>query len=686
MSKYSKTLAVGILALALLCNALYAQSKEKAAISKRPMEVEDVLRIKSIGSADISPDGSLVAFVVTWMDAEKNQNWSDIWLMKTEGGEPIKLTEDGMSELPKWSPDGRSLAFVAPKDGKSAIWVMDLRTKLRRFLTYMERSSMVIGDTGEELVWSPDGTMIAFVAAVGQPAYGPDDIRVYRTHKFLAWAGYADLRRRHVFVIPFTGYSPAKQLTFGDTDEHSIAWNPNSKEILFVSDRTGLDEWHFYRDLYAVSPETLEIRRITNSKAMEFQAEWSPDGTKIAYLSCKRDEAASDLFPEDPHIWIINADGSGAMDVTAKLDRRCSNPSGWSEDGKRVFFTAGDHGRTMVYAVVPTGGEVKPVTRGDRTIHSLSVAMKAGKMVYAANDEANPDELYVANVDGTKEMRLTHFHDQLVNEVYFSDAEEFWFPSFDGKMIQGWLLKPWGFDPSMKYPLLLYLHGGPHMMEGYLFRGNLGQPTSLPLLTSQGYVVAYVNERGSTGYGQAFSEANVRDMGGGDYKDYMKSVDYLLETRKYIDPERLGTWGHSYGGFMTNWIITHTDRFKAAVSMDPIVSMPHMYVTESPSWLDVELGNSTLWDDMELALEMSPFYHVGRHVKTPTLFLQGELDNPCPIFESELMFIILRRLRVPAELVIYPGEGHVVSKPKHLLDSHRRINLWFKTYLKRPHP
>jgi len=331
MYKYSKTLAVGILALALLCNVLYVQSKEKAAISKRPMEVEDVLRINSIGSADISLDGSLVAFVVTRMDAEKNQNWSDIWLMKTEGGEPIKLTEDGVSELPKWSPDGRSLAFVAPEDGKSAIWIMDVRTKLRRFLTYMERSSMVIGDTGEEFAWSPDGTMIAFVAAVGQPAYGPDEIRVYRTHKFLAWAGYADLRRRHVFVIPFIGYSPAKQVTFGDTDEHSIAWNPNSKEILFVSDRTGLDEWHFYRDLYTVSPETLEIKRITNSKAMEFQAIWSPDGTKIAYLSCKRDEASSDLFPEDTHVWIVNADGSGIMDMTQKRVLHGGRP--WKNNG-----------------------------------------------------------------------------------------------------------------------------------------------------------------------------------------------------------------------------------------------------------------------------------------------------------------------------------------------------------------
>jgi len=341
----------------------------------------------------------------------------------------------------------------------------------------------------------------------------------------------------------------------------------------------------------------------------------------------------------------------------------------------------------MVYSVSPEGGAAKAVTQGDRTIHSVSVAMKAGKMAYVANDEAHPDELYVAAINGTQERRLTHLHDALVNEVYFSDAEEFTFPSFDGRPIQGWLLRPWGFDPAKKYPLLLYLHGGPHMMEGYLFRGgSIGQPTSLQLLASQGYVVGYINQRGSTGYGQEFSEANVRDMGGGDYKDHMKCVDYLLETRKYLDPEKLGTWGHSYGGFMTNWMITHTHRFKAAVSMDPIVSMPHMYVTESPSWLDVELGNSTLWDDMDLAIKMSPFYHVGRHVKTPTLFLQGELDNPCPIFESELMFIILRRLKVPAELVIYPGEGHVNSQPKHVLDTHRRINGWFKAYLKGSRP
>jgi dipeptidyl aminopeptidase/acylaminoacyl peptidase len=641
--------------------------------SKRTMKIGDVLKIKSLSDPRISPDGSRIVVVVETKDIEANKRLKDVWLVPTDGGGPINLTNDGQSISPRWAPDGKKIVFLSSQGRKRSMWIMDVEQKNKQYLTEFYVSNTSLGITGENLAWSPDGTKIAFVASI-EPSNSTKAIRVYKKATYRAQKGFSDMMRRHIWVVSPLGYSQPQQLTFGDQDEHSISWSPNSEEIAFVSDRTGEDEWTFHTDLWAVSLKTLEIRQITNTLSAEFQSAWSPDGKKIAYGSFTRNDMCNDSNPEDMHVWIINSDGTDAKDFTSQLDRRCSTPK-WSLNGKEVFFTAEDHGRKNIYSI-SFQDDIKSVTQGNRTIKGMDVATKSDKITYISHHVTQPGELFVAKLDGSEERRLTHFNDSFISKIHLSEAEEFVFNSFDNKIIQGWIMKPSNFHPAKKYPFVLHVHGGPHSMVGHAFK------EIYQLIVSHDYVLAYINVRGSYGYGQAFSEGCVKDMGGGDYNDYMKGVDHLLSTREYLDPDRMGVWGGSYGGYMTNWIITHTDRFKAAVSLYPITNMITMYSTNAPSWVDIEFGGP-LWDKMDLILKCSPIMYV-KNAKTPTLFLQGELDSICPLVESEQMFMALRKLKIDSEMVIYSEEGHGITvKPLNYLDSYRRIIAWLNKYLKR---
>ncbi|UCH03009.1 MAG: S9 family peptidase [Candidatus Bathyarchaeota archaeon] len=641
--------------------------------SKRTMKIADVLKIKSFSDPRISPDGSRVVVVVETKDLETNKRLKDIWLVPTDGREPINLTNDGQSISPRWAPDGKKIVFLSSQGRKRSMWIMDVEQKNKQYLTEFYVSNTSLGITGENLAWSPDSTKIAFVASM-ETSNSKRAIRIYNKATYRAQKGFSDMMRRHIWIVSPLGYSQPQQLTFGDQDEHSISWSPNSEEIAFVSDRTGENEWTFHTDLWAVSLKTLEIRQITNTLSAEFQSTWSPDGKKIAYGSFTRNDMCNDSNPEDMHVWIINSDGTDAKDYTSQLDRRCSTPK-WSLDGKEIFFTAEDHGRKNIYSIT-FQDDIKSVTQGNRTITGMDVAIKSDKITYISHHVTQPGELFVAKLDGSEERKLTHFNDSVINNIHLSEAEEFVFNSFDNKIIQGWIMKPSNFHPAKKYPFALHVHGGPHSMVGHAFK------EIFQLIVSHGYILAYINVRGSSGYGQAFSDGCVKDMGGGDYNDYMKGVDHLLSTHEYIDPDRMGVWGGSYGGYMTNWIITHTDRFKAAISLYPITNMITMFTTNAPSWVDIEFGGP-LWDKMDLILKCSPIMYV-KHAKTPTLFLQGELDSICPLVESEQMFMALRKLKIDSEMVIYSEEGHGIrDKPLNYLDSYRRIIAWLNKYLKK---
>lgn len=642
-----------------------------SAKDKRTLTIDDITRIKTVEDARISPDGQKAAFVIRTANMEKNQYESNIYLVSTSGGEATRLTDDVGSQ-PRWSPDGGKLVFAKTVDGKRGIWLIDLHGQNKRRLTDFDVSNAHIGSTGESVCWSPNGSRIAFVAS-NEPVEKDENIRVVRRLMYKALFGYSDMRRRHIFVVSPLGHEPPRQLTFGDFDEHSICWSSDGKEIVFVSNRTGKDDFNMHTDLWAVRVDGGNVRRITETEGAEYSPTWSPDGRRIAYLARTRANTSNESTPEDAHVWVINSDGSGAKDLTVDLDRACGAPQ-WSHDGSHILFAAGDHGRTMIYSVDPRGGTVSRITDGDRTLGSVSIAQEADRMIYVSNEPTNPSELYSAEGDGKNEVKLTSLNAWL-DEIHLSEPEEVTLQGFDGTPLQGWILKPKGFDPSKKYPALLNIKGGPAGMSGYSWNVYHQIPPAY------GYIEFHVNYRGSTGYGQAFSDASVEDMLGGDFRDNMAVVDYVLRTRSYLDADRMGVWGGSYGGYLTNWIVTQTNRFKAAVSISSISNLFTQWAGGAiPLWLEVEIEGLP-WDRMDLMLKQSPIMQANR-VKTPVLFVHGELDFDTPIVEAEQMFMALLKYGVETEMVRYTDEGHGIRrKPANHIDVLRRVLEWFDRHL-----
>jgi len=643
---------------------------------KRAFTVDDMAKIKTIESVATSPDGGRALYVLRSMNLDENRFDNDIYLVPTSGGESLRLTEDGKSSLPAWSPDGRKIAYVQGVEEGKRIWLMDPEGKNRRKVAdyQISNASLGVSTVGEAVLWSPDGSRLAFLATL-EPHDKDAKIRVVDRIMYKAFYGYSDMRRRHVFVASPLGSEPPRQLTFGDFDEYSMAWSPDGKEIAFVSNRTGRADHNMHLDIYAVEVESGETRRITESVGAEYYPAWSPDGRMIAYTATTRGNTSNESTPEDRHVWVIGSDGDDPRDLTLDFDRACNGPLQWTPNGGRILFTAYDRGRAPICSVSPKGGEVTKVTDSDRFYGNLSLAREGGRMVYTSNDPTRPDELYSSDLDGGNEVRLTD-HNCFLDGVHLDWPEEFGFKTADGLDIQGWIYKPMGFDPSGKHPALLNIKGGPSGMRGYGFNVHL------QLLPAHGYVQFIVNYRGSSGYGQAFSDAVVGDMLGGEYRDNLEALDHVIETRDYIDADRMGVWGVSYGGYLTNWIVTQTDRFRAAVSISSVSNLFSQWGASAiPSWVEVEIGGLP-WERMDLMLRQSPIMQADK-VRTPVLFLHGELDFDTPIVEAEQMFMALKKHGVEAVMVRYADDGHGIRrKPANQLDSMRRVIAWFDEHLK----
>jgi len=633
------------------------------------------LKGKNVTDPRISPDGKSVAFTVSQQDLENNRYKTDMYVVSTEGGEAVNITMDGSSASPKWSPDGKEIAFISKTDGKSSIWVADPVSKERRFVTGYYQKNVRYMEVGEFLSWSPDGTLLAFTS-MPKPSEEKKEIMIHSKIHYKAAKGYADMQQMHIFVVSPLGWEPARHITFGDYDEHSICWSPEGKKIAFISNRTGEDDYNFLSDVWSVSVDTGEIDRITDTGGAAYNPSWSPDGRMIAYTARVRGDVCNDSNPEDPHVWVVNSDGTEARDLAKELDRRCWGPQ-WSHDSLRVVFSTDDWGSNNIYSTSLDGDIVNMGQAAMGRGGIVYTATKVGKMAYLHSNSTFPTEIFVSNIDGSEKVQVTHMNDRLLEEFVFSEAEEFIYPTHDGKKIQGWIYKPPYFDSRERYPMLLNVHGGPHAMRGISFN------SAFQTVAASGYVLAVINPRGSSGYGQEFSDGCVKDWGGGDYEDYMMGVDYLLSTRDYIDSEKLGVYGGSYGGFMTNWIITHTDRFKAAVSLASLSNLLSAYGTSSiPTWKEVDVCGGVPYDNINLIWDQSPIKYI-RNAKTPTLFIHGQEDYLCPIGQAEEMFLGLKKQGVETQLARYFDEGHGIRKPKGRIDSQKRMIAWFDRYLKR---
>ena len=651
-----------------------------------PLRSEDIYRFRWLDHVRLSPSAEYVAYEVRWADAESRSNQSRVVVRRVLDPEPIEAAVGQRHDHgPEWSADGRRLAFASKRGAADQIFVLDLASGASRQL-----SSLPEGASSP--VWSPDGTHVAFLGkVVSEPAGVVDDPRppensdqvrrtpVARIASTLDYkydgVGYRDGRHQHVFVVSAEG-GQATQLTNGAWDVGGVDWSPDGTRLVVIGN----------------ADEDRDLRRETHVYTLDFSGNlekiatgydivspiWSPRGDVIAYSSLNGDEAG--LLDR---LWIVPASGGTARCITANLDLAVGDgvisdmraghgvPMCWSRDGDRVYFPASGPGATGIYSV-DLDGNVRAEVGGQRRIYDFDVA--GGVIAFAASDTNDPGELHVV-MQGA-EARLTDLNPWL-RERYIAQPEEHSFTAPDGWVMQGWLLKPPGFDPSKQYPLVMEVHGGPHAEYGWAFFHEF------QVLAGMGFLVFYMNPRGSDGYGEVFRRAVVKDWGGKDYVDLMTALDQVIERTGAVDTARMGIGGGSYGGFMTNWAIGHTTRFAAAVSMRSISNLVSEYAQHDiVLWGELELGPAP-WPDQDALWERSPIKYV-RDMKTPLLLTCGEMDLRCAISQSEELFGAMRLLGQTAEMVRFPEESHDISRngrPDRRVERLHRIAGWFERFL-----
>jgi dipeptidyl aminopeptidase/acylaminoacyl peptidase len=661
---------------------------EEGRPAKRAIVAEDLLRIRGVSDPQISPDGDRVAFVVTQASEENDEYTSNIWVVHTAGGPPRRFTAGLRRDYgPRWSLDGMRLAFFSDREskGKSQLYVMPSDGGEAVKITDLEN-----GVTGAGPVWSPDGSRLAFIARVGgwrepkeekergksQPA------RVITTAKYkFDGEGFIHDRPTQVFVVRADGGEPL-QVTHGDVPAAWPGWSPDGQFIAFVSDRRPNwdEDWATATDLFIVSAAGGDPVQLTDTAGPIWQPLFSPDGRTIVYVGHR--------YPGDDgrnaHLFSIPFEGGKAVCLTESLDRPVwdfGRPV-WSADGEWILFVARDRATYPVYRVhAKDGGPAARIIGGERCITGLTVARLTGHIAFAATDPTCPAEVFVANSDGTAERPLTDLNREWNAAVLPSQPERFIYRRNDND-IDGWIMKPFDFDPRKRYPALLWIHGGPHREFGYYYSHEF------QVDAGAGYVLIYTNPRGSQGYGEAFSRACVGDWGGGDFGDIMAGLDEVLRRYPFVDSDRLGVIGISYGGYMTNWTITHTTRFKAACSEGSINNIHTQFGTSDIGhiWNVGESGGRLPWEDPAWYIEHSPLTHV-RNVQTPLLLIHAENDLRCPIDQAEQFFVALKKLRKDVTFVRFPGESHTfaaLGRPRHRLERHRIILDWFGKNLLQP--
>jgi dipeptidyl aminopeptidase/acylaminoacyl peptidase len=676
----------------------------------RKITVEDLYKLKPVSHPKISPDGKRIAFTVTTIDERKLEYRSAIWIVSTDGGEAQQFTSGpANADNAAWSPDGRWLAFVSEREGelnkgdekdakkqgkdKPQIWLIPTDGGEAHQITHMQHGA-------SSPVWSPDSKHVLFSAPVGPADEETEDgkplpkVRVIdRLWYRLDGVGYIYERRSHLFLIPATG-GEALQLTDGDWDDSDAAWSPDGTQIAFASSREA-DRWRIPSpDIYTLAIDDGKpgaLRRLTDGTLGCSSPSWSPDGKTIAFL------AALKLF-SGGHVSLYtlpsNADRAAATNLTAQFegsfadwtnsdigDEHLAPAPAWSVDGKTLFGLASHRGATRVF-VIPAGGAGKQpstLTPGDLHVRDVSVDRAAGTLALLIGSPTRVQEVYVRSTAPSGELRrLTGFNEGFLSELALSTPEYMPYTGFEGWPMDGWILKPHDFDPSKKYPLIVEIHGGPSTQYGYGFFHEM------QLLTAAGYIVLYTNPRGSIGYGQDFSLTVRGAWGEKDSLDIMAGVDALLK-KGYIDEQRMGVTGGSYGGFMTNWLVGHNDRFKAAVTDRSVVNLASDFGSSDFGWsfADEEL-ETTPWDNLDAYMHMSPIKYV-KNMHTPLLILHSEQDLRCNIEQAEQLFAALKYLDRDVLFVRFEGQSHGLSRgghPKLRLERLRHILSWFDKHLK----
>jgi dipeptidyl aminopeptidase/acylaminoacyl peptidase len=639
--------------------------------SRRGVTPEDYLSFEFISDAHLSPDGKQAAYVVTTIDKKRNRRVSSVWEVATDGiSTPRRLTADGANE-PRWSPDGTRLAFLASRggEGESAvrqIFILRLDGGEGQPLTRLKNGVM-------SYQWSPDSKRIVAVGRTGPSDLGTrdSDVRHYThiSYKFND-TGWFDDRRSHLWIVDATTGADRALTSGDDWNDTDPQWSPDSTRIAFVSDRTGKEfDGGLNKDVWVISAEGGSLLKISDHEFEDTQPRWSPDGRRIAF-------AGQTLRRQFPRLYVAPATGGSASALVVDNLDLIPQDLHWAAPDELRFET-GYRGTNAIFRVDLIGRKVAPLTQGERNVHGYDINEKAREMSYIANDFRHLDDLYVASLDGGGERQLTHLNAKLWAELEFASVERLPYKSKDDWSVDGFLVKPLGWQPGKKYPLILSVHGGP--------AGQYGTDwyQEFQVYAAKGYAVFFANPRGSTGYGEKFERGILNNWGGMDYQDVMAGLDTAIQQNPWIDTDRLGVTGGSYGGFMTNWIVGHTTRFKAAVTLRSVSNFISDDGTRDGAYGHEEDFKGPLFDNFDQYWNASPLKYA-RNVKTPTLVLHSDNDFRVPIEQGEQWFRALQHYGVKSELVLFPRENHNLTRtgePKHLVESMNWQLYWFDRFL-----
>ena len=663
---------------------------------KRTLTLEDFWRLKTVADAQPSPDGTQVAYVVGSYDEQHNSLESAIWLASLEDGQSRQLTSgEAQDSQPRWSPDGSRLAFVSTRhEGKPQIFLIDVTGgEARRLTNASEGASAPL--------WSPDGALLCYSSTIELDRHKvaleeewfkehPDaDKKVARLrHQSTLLSrfdgrGYID-RRAHLFVIdPENSSGEPRQLTEGNYDAAQAVWSPDGALIAFAANRATDAEHNLTSDIWTVAVESGEMQCLTNGELLISFPSWSPDGESIAF--CGDYPLSSAREYQNPHIWLVSRSGGDQRDLLATGDRCLAaiqpdytfgmgTAPVWRPDGQLLYFVSANHGANTIVALSLEGGDSWRVSPTDADVIALQYVAARQELVGVAATSAQPYDLFTVPGDGGELRPLVNTNRDLLSEVKIATTERLTFRGPDDWEIEGWLVKPP--EAGLPYPLILHVHGGPYSAWGHSFYFQA------QALAGAGYASLYVNPRGSKGYSVAFAQA--ADWGKKDYLDLMAGVDAALATGE-VDPQRLGVTGISYGGFMTNWIVGHTDRFAAAVSVNGLSSLFSFVGTSDigTHWFGARYGH--FWESEETWQDYrarSPITYV-EHITTPLLLLQAENDYRCPIEQGEQMLSALRARHQIVELVRFPNASHAIAftaSPHHRYFQWKLALDWFEKH------
>ncbi len=669
-----------------------------ASAAKAPFTMDALLKLSRIDDPQVSPDGKNVAFVVQTVDLPNNAKPAAVYSVPIDGGTPVRLTAPGNSNYrPRWSPDSKRIFFISDRKDGQQIWSMNTDGSDQKQITLLPTEA-----DGE--VVSPDGKLVLFTSSVypecavanSRPGIAYDaacnrtnldaeaaskmKARVYTSLLYRHWTAYQGKRRQHLLVQMVDNGNSVRDLTPGTLNvppfslggPEPYVFSPDSTLITYVANTDPDLATSTNSDLFTIPAAGGEAKRMTTNPGADEGPSYSPDGKYLAYRAQTRSGYESDQW----RLAVLDVQTGTMNTLTDTLDRWVESYT-WSNDSQHIFFTVDDHGSTPLMMISPSGGPIRTIAQGPTSVGSVQFTSNDKTMVFAEQSGSRPVELKRAVSKGGTPVALTHLNDSLVDSYELPPLEKITVDSTDGTKVESYVAKPPGFDPSQKYPVIFLIHGGPEgdWGESWSYRWNP------QVFAGAGYVVVMPNPRGSVGYGQAFTDAVNGDWGGRPYEDIMATVNNVSNL-PYIDKDRMAAAGASYGGYMIDWILGHTDRFKALVTHAGVYDLRSEAGSTEELWFVKQEFQGFPWENPEMYEKYSPSVFA-KNFKTPTLVTHGEIDYRIPISQAQQLFTALQEQKIPSKLVQFPDEGHWILKPQNSEFWYRTVLDWIGEYTKK---